>query len=164
MGDEIDASEGIQSTLREKIIEIEIMLERSKKTREPVVPASTSQSQQQSAVCRSKVKLPRLQLRRFQGDPKEYKPFRDTFEVSVNKDSTLSNIEKCTYLQSVLYGDALRLVTALSLTEENYKEALEIFEQRYGNKQTIVNSHMSELVSLPPVTSVNATRRLRELQ
>jgi len=98
MGDEIDASEGIQSTLREKIIEIEIMLERSKKTREPVVPASTSQSQQQGAVCRSKVKLPRLQLRRFQGDPKEYKPFRDTFEVSVNKDSTFSNIEKCTYL------------------------------------------------------------------
>jgi len=130
------------------------------------VPASTSQSQQQGAVCRSKVKLPRLQLRRFQGDPKEYKPFRDTFEVSVNKDSTLSNIEKCTYLQSVLYGDALRLVTALSLTEENYKEALEIFEQRYGNKQTNnkTKSHMSELVSLPPVISVNATRRLRELQ
>jgi len=101
MGDEIDASEGIQSTLRESIIEIEIMLEKSKKTREPVVPASTSQSQQQGAVSRSKVKLPKLQLRRFHGDPKEYKAI--SFEVSVNKDSTLSNIEKCTYLQSVLW-------------------------------------------------------------
>jgi len=57
----------------------------------------------------------------------------------------------------------LRLVTGLSLTDQNYKEALQILEQRYGNKQTIVNSHMRELVSLPPVTSVNATRRLREL-
>ena len=57
----------------------------------------------------------------------------------------------------------MRLVTGLSLTEANYKEALEILEQRYGNKQTIVNSHMSELVSFSPVKSINATRRLREL-
>jgi len=153
MVEEIEASEAIQGMLREKIIEIDMMIERSKKAREPavlvsptpVVSVSTSQSQQ-GVISRSKVKLPKLQLRRFHGDPKEYKP-----------------LEKFTYLQSVLYGDALRLVTGLSLTDQNYKEALQILEQRYGNKQTIVNSHMSELVSLPPVTSVNATRRLREL-
>ena len=163
MSDEIEAAEGIQSKLREKIIEIEVMIERSKRASQPVVTTSTSQVQQENVISHSKVKLPKLQLRQFHGDPREYKPFRDTFEVSVNKDPTLSNIEKFTYLQSVLHGDALRLVTGLSLTEENYKEALEILEQRYGNEQTIVNSHMSELVSLVPVTSINATKRLRDL-
>ena len=161
VSDEIECSEGIQSILREKIIEIEVMIEKSKKANQP---SGRDHSQKEDAVKHnSKMKLPKLQLRRFSGDPKEYKPFRDTFEVSINKDSTLSGIEKFTYLQSVLYGDALRLITGLSLTEENYNEALEMLEQRYGNKQTIVNSHMNELVSLPPVTSVNATKRLREL-
>ena len=96
------------------------MIERSKKASQPVATPCTNQGQHQGIVSgRSKVKLPELQSRRFHGDPKELS----------NKDSTLSNIEIFTYLQSVLHGDALKFVKGLSLTEANYKEILDILEQ-----------------------------------
>ena len=41
----------------------------------------------------------------------------------------------------------------LSLTYENYKEALDLSKNRYGNPQLIVSAHMNALVKLAKVES-----------
>ena len=51
----------------------------------------------------------------------------------------------------------------LDATQANYKEALEILKQRYGNKQVIVNNHMDALIKLPQVADMNNSRNLRKL-
>ena len=50
-------------------------------------------------------------------------------------------------------GEAAYAISGLSLTNENYKEALDLLKNRYGNPQLIVSAHMSALVKLAKVES-----------
>ena len=104
---------------------------------------------------KSRMKLPKLEMKKFSGDPKEYRTFRDAFEVSINNDRGLSGVEKFTYPQTCLTGEASRSIKGLALSNENYEQALEVLDQRYGNKQIIINSHMEAHIKTAPVT--NAT-------
>ena len=54
------------------------------------------------------MKLPKLEIKRFSGDPKEYKFFKDSFEKVVNQRSDIAEVEKFTYLKSFLTGEASR--------------------------------------------------------
>ena len=70
------------------------------------------------------MKLPKLKIKRFSGDPTEYKSFKDSFEKAVNWRSDIAKVEKFTCLKSFLTGEASRAVKGLAVTAENYEEAL----------------------------------------
>ena len=46
-----------------------------------------------------RVKLPKLQIGKFSGDPKQYRAFRDAFDLVANESNDLTNVEKFTYLK-----------------------------------------------------------------
>ena len=94
------------------------------------------------------MKLPKLEIKRFSGDPKEYKSFKDAFEI---------------YLKSFLTGEASRSVKGLAVTTGNYEEALHDLDERYGNIQITVSSHSEELTKLPVVHNNGDTTKLIEL-
>ena len=50
------------------------------------------------------VKLPKILIKKFNGDPINWQQFSDTFEATVHKNESLSNIEKFTYLKGILKG------------------------------------------------------------
>ena len=50
-----------------------------------------------------------------------------------------------------------------SLTNDNYTEALEVLEDRYGNKQAIITAHMKNLLKLQRVGSNLDVISLRRL-
>ena len=50
-----------------------------------------------------------------------------------------------------------------SLTNDNYTEALEVLEDRYGNKQAIITAHMKNLLKLQRVESNLDVISLRRL-
>ena len=50
-----------------------------------------------------------------------------------------------------------------SLTGENYKEAIRLLTDRYGNKQVLISAHMEGLLKLPAATSINETKKLRDI-
>ena len=54
------------------------------------------------------MKLPKLEIKRFSGDPKKYKSFKDSFEKVINRRSDIAEVEKFTYLKSFLTGEASR--------------------------------------------------------
>lgn len=66
-------------------------------------------------------------------------------------------------MQTYITCEALRLFKVLALSNGNYKEALEVLEQRYRNKKMIANSNMEALIKVPPVTSASSTKQIREL-
>ena len=109
------------------------------------------------------VKLPKLEIEKFSGDPKKYVTFRDAFDVAVLKNEYLSDGEKFTYLRSYLSGEAARLIAGMSMTNNNFKEALDLMEKRFGNKQIIINSHMEALMKIYPVRYSDDTKGLRAL-
>ena len=51
----------------------------------------------------------------------------------------------------------------MSLTGGNYRAAIDILKNRYGNKQAIISAHMDSLINLPTVRSCNETQNLRKL-
>ena len=55
----------------------------------------------------------------------------------------------------------LLAVEGLQVTKENFSEAVEVLERRFGNKQVIVNSHMEELTAMKEVTDKNDIKGLR---
>jgi len=50
-----------------------------------------------------------------------------------------------------------------SLSNENYKLALNTLQERFGVEQVIIISHMNKLLELPSVDSVTNTKALRNL-
>lgn len=95
----------------------------------------------------SRVKLPEITLKRFRGDLSKWSTFWDTFESTVDKSPALSDVDKFSYLQSLLEGPAAEAISGLSLTSVNYSEAIEVLKKRFGNTQLIISKHMDTLVS-----------------
>ena len=87
----------------------------------------------------SRVRLPKLQLRSFNGDVTKWTSFWQSFEAAVHKNDDISNVEKFNYLNSLLERSARDAVVGLVLTEANYSQAIEILKKRFGSKQQIVN-------------------------
>ena len=129
------------------MLEVDLFLKKVKESNEREKPLVTSQTDS----VKSKVRLPKLEISKFGGNPREFRTFQDAFRVAIDDNSNISNIEKFTYLRSYLMGEAEAAINGLAATDANYKEAFEILEQRYGNKQIIVNSHMDTFIKLPHV-------------
>ena len=99
-------------------------------------------------------KLPKLEMKRFNGEPTEWLPFIDCYDSAVHSNSKLSDIDKLNYLKSLLDGPAAGAIEGLTLSSTNYFTAREILQQRYGNKQLIISAHMEDLWSILLVMSM----------
>ena len=106
-------------------------------------------------------KLPKLHLKRFSVDPKNWQIFWDSFSSAVHKNTSPTNVDKFNYLRSLLDGPALNSITGLPQTELNYKEAIEILTDRFGNKQIIISSPMEALLKLQPVNAMSNFKGIR---
>ena len=112
-----------------------------------------------------KVKLPKLELKTFDGDIINWKRFRDQFDVSVHSDNLISKIEiylKFSYLKTFLNESASSCISGLTLATGNYDEAVKILEERFGKTQILISAFMQQFVSLPKIKSANDICGLRE--
>ena len=108
-----------------------------------------------------RAKLPKLEMKRVNGRPREWQAFINCFDSAVNP--KISNIDKINYLKSLIEGPASASIKGLPLTSENYNSARKILEERYGSKQLIISCHMDNLLKLPVVISVNDIKGIRQL-
>ena len=109
------------------------------------------------------MRLPKLDLRRFDGELTDGTAFWDLYESAIHNSTDLSAIDKFTYLRSLLEGPAAIAIAGLTLSSPNYAEAITILKKRFGNKQAIVSRHMDTLMSLEAVASQNNYKGLRQL-
>ena len=107
------------------------------------------------------VKLPQLEMPNFRGDKMKWTEFWDTFETTIDQNESLSDIEKLKYLNSKLTGEAKQAVSGILLSNENYRVAIDLLKERFGDKQTVINSHYSELINLTPAS--NNTKSMHSL-
>ena len=107
------------------------------------------------------VKLPKIVLRKFSGDPLDWKSFQETFEAAVHNNDNISNIEKFTYLRTYLDNSALQATERFPLTNENYTAAWQLLDERYGNEQLIIYCHMNNLIKLDPNYSTKLKRNAK---
>ncbi|KAK8773825.1 hypothetical protein V5799_011642 [Amblyomma americanum] len=97
-----------------------------------------------SASAAQRIKLPKLELTKFDGKRKNWQPFWEQFEVAVHKDTELSNIDRLNYLKTLLTGGAVTAIAGLQAS-------------------ALVQDHMQGLVDVKPVFSARNVRALRGL-
>ena len=110
-----------------------------------------------------KVKFPKLELKPFDEDIINWKPFWDQFNASIHSNILISKITKFSYLKTFLNESSSSCISGLTLTTENYDEAVEILEERFGNTQILISAFMQQIVSLRKIKSANDISGLRKL-
>ena len=101
----------------------------------------------------TQVELPKLELKKFDGDHSKWISFWDSFEASDHNNESLTANVKFNYLNSLLERSATEAISGLILGAPNYEEAVDILNARFGNKQQIINRHVEVLLNLESVTS-----------
>lgn len=109
------------------------------------------------------VKLPKLELQKFSGDKLGWQPFWEHFRLAVHENSTLSDTEKFLYLRAALTGKAAAAVSGIQGTEQNYEYAVKTLKERFGRQDVLVQEHLTQLLSLQHVKSLDDVSALRRL-
>ncbi|XP_068670918.1 uncharacterized protein [Montipora foliosa] len=154
---EINASENFRAQIHEVLVKLQ-SCQVAHDEQENVQKQETHQEPKSSG---NKSKLPKLTLNKFNGDPKRWQEWWDSFCVAVHDNSAISTVEKFTYLRSLLEGNAARATSGLQLTSANYSAALEVLRERFAQKQIIINSHMESLIKLKPVNVISDVKGIR---
>ena len=94
------------------------------------------------------VKLPKLNINKFDGDFTQRNSFWDILNASVHRRVDLEGIEKFTYLKSLLEGDALKLVGGFNLEAHYYDEAMKLLQDTYERETEIEMSFVRKLLQL----------------
>ena len=85
---------------------------------------------------------------KFRGDITRFISFWQRFECTINKNDSIFDAHKLSYLMSLLEGPAYNVIPGLDLTVENYKHAVDTLKSRFGNKQKIFDAYIQELLKL----------------
>ena len=75
----------------------------------------------------------------------------------------MSEVDKFSYLKSLLTDSAKDCISGLTQTKQNYDEAIKLLKERYGNPQVLISAHMESLVALPRVESMNKLNEFRSI-
>lgn len=96
-------------------------------------------------------KLPKLEAKKFNEKLCEWQEFWDSFESAIHMNNGLSNVDKLSYLSSLLLGSTKSAIGGFALTSANYESAMELLKKHYGKKVAIQRALISELLNARPV-------------
>ena len=77
----------------------------------------------------------------------------------MDQNERLSDIEKISYLKSMLKGGAQEAKSGLLLSHENYQVAKLLLVNRFEDDQVVLHFYFTQLISLAP--AINTTKGLR---
>ena len=119
---------------------------------------NNAEGQVNSVHCR----LPKIQLPEYLEDLLAWQGFWDQYQIAIHK-MRISAMDKFNYLKGCLKGESLSAVSGLTLSSENYKEAVGILNDRFGNEQVLISAHMESLLRIKKITSRDNVKGLRML-
>ncbi|CAC5414706.1 unnamed protein product [Mytilus coruscus] len=83
----------------------------------------------------------------------------DSYESTIHFNSSLTPIQKFSYLKAQLLGTAAQTIAGFALTHGNYETAVCLLRERFGHPQKIINAYMKALTDLPsPLNDLNSLR------
>ncbi|XP_073841395.1 uncharacterized protein [Musca autumnalis] len=86
----------------------------------------------------------------------QWRQFYELFLETVDK-QPLPNVQKMWYLKTNLSGEADKLISHLALTEDNYKTAWMLLQERYNNKRILVSTLVERILNQSTGTSSTAS-------
>ena len=154
--EDMEASGKIGAELQECIILIEDTLTSGAETSDAPstsnasIPESNTSTPQPTNI---KARLPKLEVRKFNGKVHEWQEFWDSFRSAIHDNAQLSDVDQFCYLRGLIEGPAKATIAGFSLTADNYNTAVELLERRFGKKVATERAHVSQLLNVQPVYS-----------
>lgn len=148
---EFDAIQTLYETAKIKLLTVLAL-----STERPNVPAVENRNAKEI------LKLPQLQIPKFNGDYTAWTSFKDLFMSSIGLRDSLTGAQKLHYLKSFLEDDAAQLLRSYQVTDANFSAAWIALDTRYNNKRLLVNAQFKKLFGQPSlnVESASAIRKL----
>lgn len=115
----------------------------------PATPSASSEAGTSVHTPISQVRLPKLDLQKFSGNPLSWTSFINLFDATIHRNASLSSVMKFQYLLSVLNDEPLNLIKSLHLTAANYLVAYNLLRDRYHNTRRLQSLHLNQLLDLP---------------
>ncbi|KRY06605.1 hypothetical protein T12_5070, partial [Trichinella patagoniensis] len=112
--EELEAKDAEIERLRKRFLSLRANVESSMAAKEPMDSVSHEGR---------KVRLPRFELPKFDGDVTRFREFWDQFEASVHQQTDLCDATKMAYLRGCLTGVALDALQGLSAANQGYEIA-----------------------------------------
>lgn len=100
-------------------------------------------------------KLPRIQIEPFSGKYEEFNSFISLFNTLIHN-TNLSDIEKFSYLRSLLRYPASQTLDSIDFRGDNYMLAYEKLVERYSNPRIIASYHLNKILKFKPLAEDNA--------
>ena len=94
------------------------------------------------------MKLPPVQIPKFDGDPHAFHDWINIFKASVHDNRSVSHTQRITYLQNIVSGKAKDLNRGYSCYPAFNNVALAELESRFGSPQDVVTAYIRRLESL----------------
>ena len=107
------------------------------------------------------IRLPKLELRKFNGNFQDWNAWWDSFESAIHTNNSISMVDKFNYLRTLVTDIAYNSISGFRCTAENYAHAIHTLRSRFGKKNVLVSSHMNALMKLPDLKNCSDTKRLR---
>lgn len=85
------------------------------------------------------VQLPKIKIPEFDGEARNWRPFKDLFDKIVHNNSSINESIKMQYLKSNLVGKAAKMVEHLPPTATSYKTCYELLNNQYENERENVS-------------------------
>lgn len=109
----------------------------------------------------TKLKLPEIQLPKFDGQPESYERFITSFEGIISK-FNLTPFEKYSYLLQQLSGSARQIVESVHSGDLNYDDARKLLEDAFSSKVLQQYSVINKLLNLKLNDMKNAYKWIGE--
>lgn len=102
-----------------------------------------------SNVSTTKIRLPKIELKKFDGDLRNWIGFWSQF-CKINCDDNLNEEDKFEYLLQSLKPDspAQKLIEGFPPSKENYTKAIDLLKSRFGKDELLIEYYVRELLTL----------------
>ncbi|XP_043466586.1 uncharacterized protein LOC122501306 [Leptopilina heterotoma] len=113
-------------------------------------PVITSRTQSLTQVMKTtNIKLPQIELKKFNGEPKEWLQFWGQFR-KIREDVSIDKEDKFQYLLQTMLPNsrAAELVASFPPTSENYDKVITSLKNRFGRDAVLVEVYVRELLKL----------------
>ncbi|CAH0383568.1 unnamed protein product [Bemisia tabaci] len=130
-----------------------IVAQTVQKCKKVVKASETAESSKAS----SEVRLPKIDLKTFDGTRKQWQVFYKNFKSSIHDKKSLSGLQKLTYLSSVLKGHAESYVKNVPITEANYAIVWKNLVDHYQDIRAFESDLLDTMLTYPPMQTANTT-------
>jgi len=119
---------------------------------------NTSSTKSRGTASKRTYKLPKIEIRKFGGDLKDWLPFWSQFD-KIHNDKTLHESDKFQYLvQSMVLGSrAQKLVSSYPQSAANYQKVVGALKDRFGDQVLLTEVYVRQLLKLV-IRNVGKTR------